>query len=1062
MSAVLFVSGAAQAQTCLTDQMHEFYKQHFPQIEQYEQQLNEAIAEGMKSIDLDRARGKGTFNEDDTIHVPLVVHIIHDYGTGTAYRSDNEIYQLVDHINEVFLKRNADTSDVITPFKKYIGNPKVMFHLATKDPQGNPTIGITRRRSYLTDGGDDQAKYDQWDPSSYLNLWVIERIGRGTTVGVVAAYATLPASAASFPYNDGVIGSSSNLLNDKTIPHEFGHIFNLYHTWGNHAYTTDCTGDDEVDDTPPTTGHYASGSPWGATAAGACNATTLYDTSCTNSVTNLAKILLDTALSPMPGTDVNVGFDYYPRTNLTVQSIKIYPSTIGDEFEITHSKYNKNTNSYDILDVIKTKSGKVGKANLGASATQAIASHTNPDARASIFFNASKALWIDSFKIYPSTVGDSFTIQLLKKDNSVLKSYVGKTTTSSAAQTVPFAAFVPADNDYRLKITRNPGLRCDSIFTTTNYNIPGTINFGNELDTTGAGSGYRGRYNYFYDWSVRYDALTITDDTAQIVSLGYKVVPDTTYRIQVTKNPGLRHDEVKGAAYVRSVSCIIDIKNDTSAGYYNYLYDLNIRYGYIRNCIDYPDTVNTQNIMDYSNCPRMFTKQQVIRMRQTLASNTANRDRLTIDTTHVRTGILDHIGGSYGQRIDMKAVPEVSVERPLAGGGERTYFQCAERPFYFRNRSWRDTVTGSKFEFTNSPSLGSPYTQTTVNINQLFNTTFGQTGWVDVTMNVTDNNGRDTSVTFKNLVYAADGNNPVVPDQGFYMEFNQNDNNANANPDKWPMFNYYNNDHKWQLLDNVGFYDKTCISYRNYDSRITPDAYVGTPKGDYDDFFTPAFDLSGFTGDCNLNFMSSGAFRTSSAVLMKDTLEISYSTNCGQTWKKLKVMTNADIGNKGTVSIPYSPLWHGDWALRSYPIPAGDRGSKVFFRFRFKPGADDVSGGFASLTLPGTGNNFYIDRINISPYPTGVNTLLDNDRNIALAPNPTNGNTYVVIKNSSNETANIIVTDVTGKVVFQTSEQLAGSISRVEIPAAAIAVKGVYLVRVKAGENTMTEKLVSY
>ena len=143
---VLMMLSAAKAQTtqlpCTTAEVNESYRQSFPEIAKYEEQLKAFIAEGMKSMSMDRARGKGTFGENDTLHIPVVVHVVHDYGS-VDYVSDDDIYQLIDQINEVYLKMNADTSEVIAPFKPYIGNPKMMFHLATKDPLGRPTKGIT-------------------------------------------------------------------------------------------------------------------------------------------------------------------------------------------------------------------------------------------------------------------------------------------------------------------------------------------------------------------------------------------------------------------------------------------------------------------------------------------------------------------------------------------------------------------------------------------------------------------------------------------------------------------------------------------------------------------------------------------------------------------------------------------------------------------------------------------------------------------------------------------------------------------------------------------------------
>lgn len=1036
---------AQQLEECGTVEVNNELKKAYPEIAQYEEQFREFMANGVGQMNLGRGQAKGTFGPNDTLHVPVVVHVIHDFDNGgSEYVSDNEIYEMMDSVNAVYMSRNGDTVSVIQPFKKYIGRPNIQFHLATKDPLGRSTIGITRRQSYLTDGGDDQAKFDQWDPSSYLNIWITRVIGRGSGSGTVLAYAVFPTSAGAFPYNDGIISASPYIADDgKTIAHEIGHILGLFHTWGNvQGDAGDCTGDDEVDDTPPTDGHNTSVCP-------------LYDTTCILNQASLSKIQIDPTLNPGVNNNNNVGFDYKALTNLTIQTVTIYPTAVGQEFEIAN-KLGSN-----VIDVLTTKDSAIAKNAIGTTDTATF--YGGSGAINEVIFDVSKAMWLDSFTVYPapSAAGSPFTVMLIDVNNDTIKTYTANAS-ASASQNVPFSAFMRRGTNYKLVLTQNPGLMCDTAVSASNFktNIVGAINIKDIVDANN-----NNKYKFFYDWSVRYDALT-TSDTSQVVALNFKVLPnDNNYRLEVTQNPGLRNDSVGAAPYIKDVACVFEISNETTNNRYNLLYDVNIQYGYIKNCIDYPDTANVQNIMDYVSCPIMFTKGQVERMRNTLSSDVAKRNNWVKDTTHVRTGILDQIGGTYGIRRDLKPVPSVSVEK-TSQIRDRTYFLCADGSSVFRflNRSWRDTVTSVKFEFTNGATQ-SPVTQTpsgNVN-NQNFsplNTSFTEPGWVDLTLTASGNNTGDSVRVIENLVYAADPNNTINPLNGFYMEFKKDD--ANNNLEQWPIFNYYDNDFKWEVAENVGFYDNSCMVYRGFDSRQGTELFTGTPKGDFDDFFTPAFDLSGMgSTECRLNFMSSGVFRATDSRLMKDELEISYSTDCGNNWVVLKTLTKAELANKGTLGIPYSPLWTGDWKLQSMDIPNSARQSKVFFRFRYRPGVDDVNTS-ASRILPGTGNNFYIDRINISAFKLGVNTLLTDNKNIALAPNPTNGSTQLIIRSAKQGLAQVNVTDVTGKVVYTINAQMTGNITNLEIPASAIAVKGIYMVHVNAGGETFTEKLVSY
>jgi hypothetical protein len=79
------------------------------------------------------------------------------------------------------------------------------------------------------------------------------------------AYAYFPSSVSNYVNNDIIDGiivqyigvGSNDPYSRPTLAHESGHWVNLFHTWGNtNNPEVDCTGDDEVDDTPKTKGDY--------------------------------------------------------------------------------------------------------------------------------------------------------------------------------------------------------------------------------------------------------------------------------------------------------------------------------------------------------------------------------------------------------------------------------------------------------------------------------------------------------------------------------------------------------------------------------------------------------------------------------------------------------------------------------------------------------------------------------------------------------------------------------------------------------------------------------------
>ncbi len=191
----------------------------------------------------------------EPITIPVVVHVISR--TEDEDISDAQIKSQIDVLNKDFSATNSDLNKVPQPFKDAIGNPEIQFALATKDPQGNPTPGITRARTEMTAfDTTDQMKssatggIDPWDTKEYLNIWVC------TLANGVLGYAQFPGGP---PETDGVVvlntafgtkGSAAPPFHKgRTATHEVGHYLNLSHIWGESPFNN-CDDSDFVDDTP--------------------------------------------------------------------------------------------------------------------------------------------------------------------------------------------------------------------------------------------------------------------------------------------------------------------------------------------------------------------------------------------------------------------------------------------------------------------------------------------------------------------------------------------------------------------------------------------------------------------------------------------------------------------------------------------------------------------------------------------------------------------------------------------------------------------------------------------
>jgi hypothetical protein len=135
-------------------------------------------------------------------------------------------------------------------------NPEIEFCLASRDPFGNPTCGITRTYTDSTVFKFKESVKDEstggisgWPVSDYLNVWICDMEG-------LRGHATAPGGVDSL---DGIAidyefvgrGAEFNLPEEnynlgRTAAHEVGHWLRLKHIWGDGG----CNIDDEISDTP--------------------------------------------------------------------------------------------------------------------------------------------------------------------------------------------------------------------------------------------------------------------------------------------------------------------------------------------------------------------------------------------------------------------------------------------------------------------------------------------------------------------------------------------------------------------------------------------------------------------------------------------------------------------------------------------------------------------------------------------------------------------------------------------------------------------------------------------
>lgn len=196
--------------------------------------------------------------------ITLAIHVIGN--SAMQAKVTNAIIQSqIDVLNEDYQGRNPDSVRIPAAFKPLYGKSKLTFALAGTNPNGEPTTGINRITSNntYTLSTLDEAKftatggYDAWDPTKYLNIWVVEF----NTTGVLGS-SVFPGDPRDLKYHGFVcdyrafgrgITYYPQYTRGRTTTHELGHFFNLQHIWGDDGGActgTDFPNDAANDDTP--------------------------------------------------------------------------------------------------------------------------------------------------------------------------------------------------------------------------------------------------------------------------------------------------------------------------------------------------------------------------------------------------------------------------------------------------------------------------------------------------------------------------------------------------------------------------------------------------------------------------------------------------------------------------------------------------------------------------------------------------------------------------------------------------------------------------------------------
>jgi hypothetical protein len=216
------------------------YSKAMPEEEQEEltrQEPGELGESGPASHEAIRRRYKQIARKA-IVTIPVVVHVVYRKDEGNI--SDKQIRSQIDALNRDFRAKNPDLAKVPETFREHIGDTRIEFALATKDPSGNPTTGVTRTRTMMGPFShvDEVQAFatggaDPWDTKACLNIWVCtlgrERLG-------AAQYPGGPSNTDGIVIHNRAFGTMGTVVPPfnlgRTAVGRVGKYLNLLPIWG--------------------------------------------------------------------------------------------------------------------------------------------------------------------------------------------------------------------------------------------------------------------------------------------------------------------------------------------------------------------------------------------------------------------------------------------------------------------------------------------------------------------------------------------------------------------------------------------------------------------------------------------------------------------------------------------------------------------------------------------------------------------------------------------------------------------------------------------------------------
>jgi PKD repeat protein len=385
----------------------------------------------------------------------------------------------------------------------------------------------------------------------------------------------------------------------------------------------------------------------------------------------------------------------------------------------------------------------------------------------------------------------------------------------------------------------------------------------------------------------------------------------------------------------------------------------------------FPIRDNVENYMDYSYCSKMFTQGQVTRMRNALNSSSGGRNNLWTNANLTLTGAT---GALSLCKADFFA--------------DRTTV-CVGETIQFSDDTY-NAATGWSWSFPSGLPVSS--------IDQNPSVTYSSPGVYQVSLTSTDGSTSDDEVKIGYITVLPDG--ASIPFFEGFENYSTLDNLS-----QWQVYNFGNNN-KFTLESTFGQNSSKCVKLVNF----------GQVAGSVDELHAASVDLSSITSTIGVTLSFRYAYRKKVTTNV-EYLKVFVSKDCGENWVQRKTLSGNALGSTVAAS-SWTPS-AADWVTVHMTNVTSDYWVDNF-RYKFRFEGDN-------------GNNIYLDNINIyagAPSDDIVLGIAEEGQieELALFPNPTEGEVNVRFSVGANETAYLQVQDVSGKIVqTNTVNAIAGS-----------------------------------